>query len=288
MKDKYGTQRDVIDAFFEFFEFTYECTLTKMHKQRIEAEILSGWGDSDESDHRLVGYIIHLHQVIGGQPTKAQPGLRKQAKNLLAVELSRPAGNDATRILSAVHFIVEELRPGCSGVKPIRPAIKRPAGVAKTTAATAAVTAAMTRPGPTPSPQARAGERTNATALDPTAPLVPNPPLTLTQLQAMIHADPNALVQLQNLAGGANAAVANPYVAPASLGPSLPGYTPPAQPSQYQSNFQPDPGFPDPRDPRAIQRWEEDEEHKRQMVNIRSNWFKAQSEVSRNIIKNIG
>lgn len=287
MVTEYNDSKQILGAFFEFFEWTYQVTLSAAHRERLRAEIYAGWSNSDESDHRLIGYVVHLHKLVFTSPRSEHDSLRSQALSLFKREISRPAGTDAARILAVLHAILEEVRPGCTGVKLI--------ARAKTSAPerAPAPSAAPVQSPAAPAQQAFAAAPTQALQAAPTqaqaAAPVPAAPVTLAQVQALIQATlaQTAAVQGAAAQGGSATAPLQRYVAPPTLQNPAAAVAPAPASAQPISQFRPDPGFPDPRDHRAVLQWQQDQQHANDMLKIRSNWIKAQGEVSSHILGNM-
>jgi hypothetical protein len=108
----------VLDAFAELFEWTYQVAITAPQRQALDAEVVGSWSHPDQSVRQLVTYVLGLHSIVFGAPAGARDVHRADAQRQLRRAFGRLEGNARGRVLGLLHQVLEQLRPACTGTAP--------------------------------------------------------------------------------------------------------------------------------------------------------------------------
>jgi hypothetical protein len=112
----------VLGAFAEFFEWAYDVSMTAPQRQALDAEVVGGWSHPDQSVRQLVTYVLELHTIVFGKPPGGRSALRAGAQGMLGRAFARPEANGRGRVLALLQ-VLQQLRPGCTGVAPAPAAV---------------------------------------------------------------------------------------------------------------------------------------------------------------------
>ena len=108
---------DIYRSIVKLFEGIYKLTIPSNQQVEIQQAIVCNWNDPDISDKELVAYLLELSRLQKSIRRSQRDKFQSQAQKILKKEFSRVENNNRGRILQVILFIIEQLRPGCSGVK---------------------------------------------------------------------------------------------------------------------------------------------------------------------------
>jgi hypothetical protein len=104
-------------AFFEFFEWAYQVSIPPPARQPIEAEMWQGWTTNDRTISELVEFVLaQWDKVLKVANSGVQASLRDQGRKIFQKQFESLETSGRGRVLSALLLVLEQSRPGCTGV----------------------------------------------------------------------------------------------------------------------------------------------------------------------------
>jgi len=110
----------ILETVFNLFGWLYQINISVQFRQAIEQQVRSGWHNQDPSEQQFVGFLLDLNNKLtqsGTADTFRENVLEHFRNEFASAEQTSPYHlDDKGRLLLVIHWALESLRPGCSGV----------------------------------------------------------------------------------------------------------------------------------------------------------------------------
>jgi hypothetical protein len=122
----------IFDAVFNLYGWLYQIDIPLPFRQAIEQQARSGWQNQDPSEQLFVGFLLESYRQIS-QSTDRDSFLvnfwEHSKDEFAAAERTSPDQlDDKGRLLVVIHWAIESIRPGSTGVASVSSAgVKRSA-----------------------------------------------------------------------------------------------------------------------------------------------------------------